>query len=59
MAVIIMPANMLPICPMAVKIAVLFAISNGLLNMLLLLNTSIYCCTVTYYHDPRIYIVPL
>jgi hypothetical protein len=32
MAVIMTPANMLPICPMAVKMAVLFAISSGLLG---------------------------
>jgi hypothetical protein len=41
MAVIMMPANMLPICPMAVNMAVRFAISSGLLNVLLLLQFSV------------------
>lgn len=72
------PANMLPICPIAVKMAVRFAISRGLLLH--------FSCAVshrfrpqckgvtrrekslkmnkgerikTYYHEPRIYIVPL
>jgi hypothetical protein len=40
MAVIMMPANMLPICPMAVKMAVRFAISSGLLIVILLLRVS-------------------
>jgi hypothetical protein len=33
MAVIMTPANMLPICPIAVKMAVRFAISSGLLTV--------------------------
>jgi hypothetical protein len=34
MAVIITPAHMLPICPIAVKMAVRFAISKGLLILI-------------------------
>jgi hypothetical protein len=59
MAVIMTPANMLPTCPMAVKMAVRFAISRGLLNAISAPQIFIHHLMVTYYQDPRMYIVPL
>jgi hypothetical protein len=57
-AVIMTPANMLPIWPMAVKMAVRFAISSGLLYFVPA-AVAIIVTAWTYYQDPRMYIVPL